>query len=241
MISIPFAPWGSILRTHPSGSPAGVSDLIAQVLAHAGKMGIKKMIIRHPPAYYHHSVPHTWLTRAGCRIETEETNQYINLDDEIRLHPMEHRKLKRLNRTHQVVQSAHIRDEYELIRQWRAEQDIPLNISLDHLLHLESCLPGRYDSWAVRLDGHTVAACICVRVTPETIYYFLPGTAPAHRADSPMVLLVDHLCRYYRTQGYLRLDMGLSSISGQQQTGLYRFKERMGARATPQYLLSLSH
>jgi lipid II:glycine glycyltransferase (peptidoglycan interpeptide bridge formation enzyme) len=208
----------------------------------ATSAGIHQIRIKHPPGIYTDSIPEPWLTDYGFELHTEEVNQHLDLASEIRMHQMEIRKLKKWKHEMQVTQSHEWKQNFELLQDWRKKQRIPFNINWDHFEHLINSFPDKYDLWTVVFSDQVISICVCIKVTNDHVYYFLPGTQSDFREMSPMVLLITHMVEHYRNNGFRYFDLGQSSINGVKQKGLYLFKKRLGAKslAKNSYLLDLT-
>ncbi|MEM7298951.1 MAG: GNAT family N-acetyltransferase, partial [Bacteroidota bacterium] len=120
-------------------------------------------------------------------------------------------------------------------------QGLQINISWSLLNTLAKKMPTTYECFGVFRGDKISAICIAVNFTNEVAYYYLPGTSPMFRNQSPMVLLIAGMVDYYRKKGFRYLDLGLSSVQGQAQETLRLFKERMGAEETdkPTFIKSI--
>jgi hypothetical protein len=85
-----------------------------------------------------------------------------------------------------------------------------------------------------------MASCIMVQPDEQCWYYFLPATAVEHLSKSPMVLLIKELTEVCEAKGLEYLDLGIASVEGFKQKGLFEFKERMGALESPKRTLEIS-
>lgn len=231
LISVPFAPWGSVLCLS-SYNYQDFLQLMDQIRAFANHNQIKELIVKHPPTIYEHSISSSWYKKYGFRSIATEYNQHIDLMGDQSYHPMEIRKLNKLTNRYQVCKKTELQKYFNFLVEWRLAHDIPVNISYDHLNQLFSGCPGKYEIWVVENEQKAIAICICIMVTSEIVYYFLPATHPGFRSESPMVLLIHRMSEHYSSKGYKLFDLGQSSIDGNKQEGLYKFKERMGAQTT---------
>jgi hypothetical protein len=197
------------------------------------KEGICEIIVTHPPHFYVHYCVQEWLKAAGYQIKNQEYNQFITLSRKSSLHPMEQRKIGKADQKDWQIEIENDWDEvFRFLYQNRKEQQIPLNIEKDTLLMLASKLTHQYQAWTLKRKDEWLALVVTAHILPETQYYFLPVTATKHRHDSPMAFLMYQLTRIFRKEGFTYFDLGISSIEGQLQTGLFNFKKRMGAEYT---------
>jgi hypothetical protein len=230
LMSIPYAPWGSFLVLDKYDEK-DFEKLIQEINQYGRSESVEKIVIKHPPPIYTHSIPLQRLRKIDI-TSRREINQHINLINRPSLHTMEKRKLSKCKRRFTFSRWNHPGDVHDLIKKWRTEKGIPLNIDKKHLFNLFQKKPSHYDCWAVLDNQEPIALCVCIQVTSDVVYYFLPATAPSHQKSSPMVFLINEICNYYSMHGFSILDLGQSSINGNVQQGLFEFKKRMGAETS---------
>lgn len=203
--------------------------------------GISKIRIRHAPEYYSSFIESKWLNNSGYQLITSDVNQFLDLNDspESHLHKMETRKLNRANQEGLLFKKESItavKEIHSFIALCRADAGLSVNISLDKLKSLFEAFPLYYGLYSVRKDKEILAACVVSKPVQDIYYYYLPATHPDHRSKSPMVLLLLSLAELFKSNGARIFDLGLSSIDGEKQSGLYDFKRRMGAKETSSLL-----
>ena len=229
-ISIPRSPFGSFFIENKNKTDLRAFwELIANDLR---SEGVKQIEIKNPSEIYHSFPNIKDLQDLGFNILHEDLNQHIELTKEVKIHQMQERKLKALKTEGFQFRKMH-EDEYEKAHKFltvcRQAQGLQINISWDRLEKLTQSLPDSYACFGVFRDEKISALCFTVNVTEEIAYYYLPGTSPMFRNQSPMVMLIMGMVEYYKKQGFKYLDMGLSSVDGKIQETLKLFKERMGA------------
>ncbi len=203
--------------------------------------GVQKVIIRHPPNYYNNFISDDWLIQAGYQATTKDINQYINLSESVenQLHKMEKRKLLHASRdellfTNEKVSA--LEEVHSFITMCRKAAGLVINIDAKKLKSLVQSFPSQYKFYTIRKKQEILAACIVAIPTPNIFYYYLPATNPKYKSMSPMVSLLVFLIDLFQSKGGSIFDLGLSSINGVRQEGLYTFKKRMGALEIPSLL-----
>lgn len=241
-ISIPKSPFGSFffkdsksLKTFPYRL-----EKVTEILRNEA---ITELEVKHPSAIYTNFPSIEELTNAGFEILYEDVNQHITLDNgwENRIHKMQERKLANLRQdgfSFKKMDSSELHTAYKFLDVCRMAQGLKINIEFD-LLNRLSMETGGYDIFGIFRDGKISSLCICVRVSDEIAYYYLPGTSPMFRNQSPMVLLIHGMVDFYRSQGLKYFDLGIASIQGKPQDSLILFKERMGGELTKKPTLRL--
>lgn len=230
--SIDKCPFGSFFITQNS-SKIAFGDFEKEVFDSLKKKGITEMFIRHPAEIYPDFVMSSELSKAGYNLLYNDINQHISLNNdwEDSLHKMQCRKLKSLAHEgfeFKAVPHSEVKLMHQFLTLCRQAQGLEINISLEKLKNLIQDLPQAYDFFGVFRDNKMSAACISVRVNDSIAYYYLAGTSPLFRSQSPMVLLISGMVDYYRSRGFKILDLGVSSFEGKPQPTLQLFKERMG-------------
>ncbi len=237
--SLSFSPFGSFWSPHGISHENFKRYLDSLESALAGN-GIKSIEITHPAEIYSDFISPDWLTSMGYSLDYQDLNQHIALDEHREVHNMQLRKLKKLERDDFLVRklkTGEFDQLHDFIANSRSFQGLKINIDKNRFLKLINNMPDSYDGWAVSKNGQWAAAVVISIVTDDIVYYYLPATNNDFRSSSPMVLLLDYLAEYYRAKNFKYFDLGVSSIRGKKQAGLYTFKERMGAVCLPKSTL----
>jgi hypothetical protein len=228
-VSLPQGLFGGVVKKHRAVHFDVFESFWREVRAELNKEGVTRAEIIQPPDIYKGYVQLQWLMEVGFSPMYEDITHHIHLRG-FELHKMEQKKLDKLSSVDFAVKQLDVEDlheAYDLLDACREEKGLKLNISFERLEALFQAFPDRYEIFMGYLNLKPSCAVITLRVAPKIVYYFLPGTLKAARAQSPMVGLLDYIVTYYAdTHQYL--DLGVSSIEGEPQKGLIAFKERMG-------------
>ena len=235
-ISLTQSPMGGIRGEQ--GNSKNLKFYLKTINQQLKERDIESIILSQPPLYYTGFVADEELISEGWKLKYFEWNQYINLKEEIILHPMQLRHLrKKQSFTLRQLNHEHLAHIHTFITQCRKSQDLEINISKEKLMALTEAFPECFDLHVVELGDRIISAVIMVKPTNNTCYYYLPATDPEFTKMSPMVHLLHHLYGHYGEQGFDYMDLGVSSIHGKKQAGLFDFKQRMGAKAVKKLLL----
>lgn len=231
--SLPGSPFGGLFS--PSLTQKSFLNFFSRMEKTLKETGVKKITLTQPPFYYSGFGENGWLAQAGYAQEIVEINQYIPMDGRLidKLHSMQRRKLK--PKKPLTFESAGLKDIPEIhrfIAACRQLQGLIINITVERLMALFETFPDRYQAYVVRLEGKIISALIVSIPVQDIVYYFLPATHPDFKKLSPMVPLMTHVFDLYAGNGFSYMDLGISSIRGNPQEGLMKFKERMGALNT---------
>ncbi|MEO1255013.1 MAG: GNAT family N-acetyltransferase [Bacteroidota bacterium] len=231
-ISIPRSPFGSFFTKRNTNSFDIFWNRIKEDLANEG---VKHVEIRNPASIYDSFTKSEIIKGLGFQILYSDLNQHISLNKNVAIHQMQERKLKALKNEgfeFKKMENSLLETAHKFLTVCRQAQGLQINISWEQLKKLNEQLPGVYECFGVFREEKISALCITVKVTDSIAYYYLPGTSPMFRNQSPMVMLIDGMVQYYKEMRFEYLDMGVSSYEGKVQETLKVFKERMGAEET---------
>lgn len=237
-ISLNKSPFGSFWGKEPLSFDE-FETIFQKLTRHLKELGIEKLTVKHPASIYSQFVPFEFLVNVGFNEVYKDINQHICLNEwkKEQLHKMEVRKLKSLQNQEFFFQKIDdLSLAHCLIAQCREEKGLKINISLTQLMKLQEKTQ-MYECFGIYKNKELVSVCITALVNEQIAYYYLPATLSAYKKDSPMVLLVTKMCEYYQQKGYKYFDLGVSSIDGNPQDGLRKFKNRMGAKELDKYYL----
>lgn len=128
---------------------------------------------------------------------------------------------------------------YNVIHNNRAEQGRNIYMELDDILQVQKLFP--IDFFMVQQpDGETLGAAICYRGHPKIIQVIFMGDNLEKRNWGIMDYLYMSMYDFYKSKGYKYLDLGLSSLNGEPNTGLLRFKEIHNCDTSLRYTFSWS-
>ena len=238
--SLQYSPFGSLAG---DASMQSKMKLLTYAQEELSKLGIQKISITHPVALYGFKDPAPFFHSLGYETDYFDWNQHINLSHYHTnvLHKMERRRLDKgrvMGIECSKVSSSAVSEIHRFLSNCRVQKGLQINIELKKLENLMAAFPDKYALFTAKLNGELMAACITVQVSPSVAYYYLPGTDEKFQKVSPMVLLIDYICQHYQERGLQYLDLGVSSVDGHKQKGLFLFKERMGAEAHHKYQFS---
>lgn len=236
--SLNNSPFGSITTTS-SLSKEMLQQFVAFIKKELANESIRKMQITLPSKVYDHFISLEFWQSEGFQIKVEEINQHLIVEADFKtgLHQMERRKLKKLHAGKikfgiEPSSTDVIAECHEFITECRQDQGLSINIDLDRLKTLSFGLGANYDFFTARSGEVLVAVVITCRISQDYLYYYLPATDYRYRKESPMVGLVEQIYQECARRKIKYLDLGISSVEGCLQQGLYDFKKRLGASQT---------
>jgi len=210
--------------------------------------GIKKIIIKHWPAAYNMSaVIAKAFKKNGYKALTDDVNQHIIIKDEefsqgIKYN--EQKKLKKaINSNYKFILLDHhkLTEVYQLIKETRDRKGYPTSMSLEQLQTSINALPEHYLLFGVNDGNKLIAAAVSVRISRDIMYNFYHGDDVNYRSTSPVVMLVAGIYQYCQQKNISILDLGISSIQGQLNQGLFDFKQNIGCESSSKstYVLNI--
>lgn len=235
--SLTGAPYGG-MQVNEEVPLAEVKNWVKWVIQLLPSMGVRQIKYRSKPSFLQNGYENRLqklLISLGFNSCFSDASQYIITLEDLaqKLHPMEQRKLKQSEKQglRMLEESAeNLPEVFFFIAQARYSRDIPLNTTLEKLQELFKAYPDKYFIFSV-FDKKNIrlATCIAVWQSDNSLYYFLPATGIDFMSESPMVFLIVSMANWCEERNIDFLDLGISSIEGHLQQGLYDFKKRMGA------------
>jgi len=240
LISLQQSPFGSIIQL--GNSAAYLSKFLDQIKSYMHENGFSDLILNHPPTIYKNHIGLSLLIQSGFRIILQDDHQFIDLSKPVNLHPMEKRILNNLHEKKVVVRQVQKNEWpvlYQLIANSRIEKGLIINIDLPRLLKLQELFPNKYMGWIVEDNNEWISGLITVKVSHDVVYYYLPATPDRFQNMSPMVKLLHETTNFFKKENFNYYDLGISSVNGARQSGLFQFKSRMGAKSAHRIKLQL--
>jgi hypothetical protein len=223
-----------------------IRNFIKLMVLHLKDRGISFIYLKHYPDFYSIQPPDKLITAflfEGFQIKQTDINHYLEVNDypfDSMIHTMHKRRIRKCMKLGYKF-SCRSNNELEIvfrkIRDFRMQKKIPLNIEWKTLKQLVRLFPDRYQLFTIEDRDKIIAATCTVSVNKNTLYYFLPASDEKYKNSSPMVYLIKNLYEYAQTFRYRYIDLGVSSIKNQPQSGLITFKENLGGITGIKFLL----
>lgn len=189
------------------------------------------------------------LERLGFDLCFTETDHIIDLDDDWLSNWNRNRKrdlrkscdflvFKKVDNRH------HFRTIVEIIDSNRSSKGVVNNLNVDTLINWKALFGNDilYYLCTTRETELPVAAAICQTVNKSISYVYKWGderkTASAALNNSPMSYLAYHLFVELKSIGIERIYLGTSSVNGNIDLGLARFKESIGGKRLRKQVVS---
>ncbi|MBR9997766.1 MAG: GNAT family N-acetyltransferase [Cyclobacteriaceae bacterium] len=239
------APFASVYLKEDIGFGI-IGSFVSSMIDFLGERGISKICLKHYPDFYSVSPPDKLITAllfAGFQIKQTDINHALIISEqpfEVSVHAMQRRRILKCASRGYLFQH-HENNELEFlfkkIQELRMQKNIPVKITLERLKVLVDRFPDQYHLFSVQDNGRIIAITLMVSVNSTTLYNFLPASDEKYSTSSPMVYLIKNLYEYALSHHYRYIDLGVSSIKNQPQSGLINFKENLGGVPGIKFLL----
>jgi hypothetical protein len=198
------------------------------------RSGEKNCFVRLPPASHFSELEELnrrALLGLGFMPDIEELNQSLHLQQPTQsLNRNRRRDLKRAQEQGLVFGEETLKGAHEVISKNRVHKGFPVTMSYQELSKIEEAHPFTILTHSVTLDEVAQAASICFRVNRDLAYVFMWGHDPESlEPGASMTLLASEISRTLAEKGHKLLCLGTSSLEGETNQGLYRFKSSLGA------------
>jgi hypothetical protein len=223
-----------------------IRKFIHLMIVYLKERGITTIYLKHYPDFYSIHPPDKLIAAfffEGFQVKQMDINHFLEIKDQSFIsiiHPMQRRRIRKCIRLDYKIQfppNNELENVFSRIRDFRIKKNIPLNIKLNTLYQLMKRFPKQYQLITVLDHRRIIAATCTVEVNQKIIYNFLPASDMEYATSSPMVFLLNHLFEYAKSRKYRYIDLGISSIKNQAQSGLIAFKEKVGGIAGTKLVL----
>ena len=93
-------------------------------------------------------------------------------------------------------------------------------------------MPEHYLLFGVYDESKLIAASVSVRISRQIMYNFYHADDINYRSSSPVAMLVDGVYKYCQQNNFNILDLGISSVQGLLNQGLFDFKDNLGCETS---------
>lgn len=115
---------------------------------------------------------------------------------------------------------------YDIIAQNRAQRGFPLRMTWEQLSATMDIIP--VDVFLVKKEQENIASAFVFHVTDTIVYIVYWGDLPQYSEFKTMNFISYHVFKYYKEQGKVFVDIGISTVESIPNPGLCEFKESIG-------------
>lgn len=249
VIKSPFsAPFGGFHYTHEYISYNVIYNFISCLKEYVAKNKFESISITLPPDLYQKSMNAKLINafiKSGFEMETPNIMNWINLSDFngkwVKSSCGQNcRKAVKNGLYFEVAKDEKtIKDAYEVIYNNRKEQGRKIYMTLEDILKVNEVIP--VDFLAVKdQDGRCMGSGVFYRGHEKIVQGIFLGDTMEKRNLGVMDLLLLNIFELYKQMNFKYLDLGLSSLGGEPNSGLIRFKEIHNCSTSLRYTFSWS-
>ena len=230
----PFsAPFGGFHYKHEYMFFDIVFNFLSDLKEYVKSKGIKKIIITLPPDLYQVNMNAKLVNafiQLGYTMGLPDINNWVNLNEfdgtwVKSVVAQNCRKAVKHGLTWSVAtERKELEETYQVIYNNREEQGRKIFMTLEDILEVRKVFP--VDFFQIReKNGNIVGASIFYRGHEKIIQGVFMGDDMEKRNLGTMNYMYSNIYEYYKELGYEYIDLGVSSLEGEPNHGLIRFKE----------------
>lgn len=249
VLSAPFsAPFSGFHYTHEYIMYDVISDFISDIKKFVVENNIKKVTITLPPVIYQTNFNAKCINafiRNGFSGGAPDLTQWVDLNkfdgSWVRSSVAQNiRKAMNNSLTFNVVSDKRsMAKVYCIIYRNRKMQGRKMYMNLDDIFEVSKIFP--VDFFLIRDSCHAgVGGAIFYRGHPKIAQGIFLGDDVDNRSIGIMDILYSGVYDYYKNMGFNYIDLGISSLDGEPNTGLIRFKEIHNCNTSIRYTFSWS-
>ncbi|VAW27730.1 hypothetical protein MNBD_BACTEROID06-1011 [hydrothermal vent metagenome] len=208
---------------------------------------VKKIKIKGFPVYCKNSkLIHQVLLSSGFIESTKEINQHILITNLAFNQVAKRNEIKKIKQCvkngfeFSKVSLESLPAIYELILKTRKRKQYSTSMTLKELSGAIKSNLENYFLFVVKHNEKMIAASVTVKINSKVLYNFYHADEEDYRSFSPLVYLVNNIYHYGCENAYKVLDLGISTMSGTLNEGLFTFKKNLGAQPTNKLIYSLN-
>jgi hypothetical protein len=234
ILHAPFsAPFGGFHCKGENIYTSVIESFLQDLIVYAQSENIKEMDITLAPDIYcprSNAKIVNALTRLGFQMQLPEITNCVNLKDfnNVYTHNASRTYFNQaVNKKLNFSAATTLEDQkeiYRIIVDNRARMGRPIYMTLDDILKTSTIFPTDFFK-VVNTVGEIVAGAIMYRPHEEIVYALFWGDEEIGRSNRAMDFLILNLWNHYKAAGYSYIDLGISTVAGNPNEGLLRFKE----------------
>lgn len=230
----PFsAPFGGFHYRHEHLSYDIIFNFLSNLKIFVSKHGFKQVIITLPPNIYQKNMNAKFVNafiRLGFTMGAPDIQNCMNLKNfdgtwtKGTVGQNCRRAIKNNLSCSIVTDDKSMKDAYEVILRNRVEQDREIHMTLNDILKVNTILP--VDFFLVKDSmGCNIGAGVFYRGHDKIVQGIFLGDDMEKRSLGIIDFLVMNIYDHYKKMGFEYIDLGISSMCGDPNVGLIRFKE----------------
>jgi hypothetical protein len=176
------------------------------------------------------------LARSGYAVQSQDLSFDLAVNERPLLERMESGNRKRLNKCLRAgfvaerLAPARYAEAYQVIAANRRRRGFPMTMSYEQVAEMVEGFGERVRVFGVSRSAELIAAAISMAVTDAVLYVAYWGDVDGMQDHSPVVQLAACVYEHCQSSGISLLDAGTSTVAGEPNAGLIRFKRSLGFR-----------
>jgi len=237
------APFGGFHYTHEYMFFNPVYEFLSDLKEYVDREGFKQLSITLPPDLYQVNMNAKLINafiQLGFVMEVPDINNWVNLKefDGIWVKNVVTQNCRKAIKNGLVWSVVTDRDAlkevYSVISRNREEQGRMIHMTLEDIIEVRQIFP--VDFFAIREEnGNCVGAAIFYRGHEKIVQGIFLGDDLEKRNLGIMNYMYMNVYNYYKEQGMEYIDLGTSSLGGEPNSGLIRFKELHNGKTSLRY------
>ena len=174
--------------------------------------------------------------KSNIRKQTTDINQFIEIKNSEFESIISYSEKMRLNKSmklglhSQQSSVSELHEAYALLLSLRQRKGIPISMDFESLERMFQIHPDHYFLFTVKDGSKIVAMAVSIIVNDSILYDFYHADHDDYQSLSPTIMLIEEIYNFCRMKKIRILDLGISSLDGVKNEGLYRFKKNLGAK-----------
>ena len=219
---------------------ARLERFLCLVVDHLKSLGARALSIAIAPASHDlafFSSMFNLMRRQGFVEVAHEINFDLLIDERPFLDRIDYGNVKRIRKCIRSdfacskVEHERLGEVYDVIAESRSRLGLKVSMTVRQLQEMLNLFPEKFHLFAVYRDAsrlEMVAAAVCISLTDKNMYVFYWGDLPEVATHSPIAMLAEKIYEFCQQEKFLLLDAGISTVDGQPNYGLIRFKQNLG-------------
>lgn len=205
--------------------------------------GFKKVVFTLPPLFIPEAKRQlNLLLKCAFCISRIEVGQYLSFEEGFEnslssRYKSLNKKMDGLGAHTRVLPLDYLPLCYQLLKKSRDRKGYEMTISEEKLNHLMHSFPSNFLLYGTFLENKLVACSATIKVSKQVMYQFAWGHDEEYDKLSPLIFHNLEVKKELNSSHVLFIDFGLSSLDGEINRGVFRFKKHQGALPYKKYFL----
>ncbi|MBD8487212.1 GNAT family N-acetyltransferase [Echinicola sp. CAU 1574] len=235
-ISLKNAPFGGFWLEKKISSES-FQVFVEELTLELKALGANTLTVIQPPDIYESNNPliHYILKTQGFFMDNMLLHHFLEDRRFMKgfLHAKSSKHRKRIKKLEYEIEVGGIKNFNFLkdIKWWRSQRGHEYNVQEEKLIQQVSTYPERYFLISLVQAQNTVAHVLCVKLTPNSLYYYLPAINPTLQETYTGEALLFEVVKLGESLGVDFIDFGSSDLDGKANHNLIRFKSKNANKA----------